>query len=233
MGPTRRHSALTAELISSRPQEADLGLLLKSQPSAPSADWGAVGAVASWLAVLVAVVVGLAVLRQVRLMRDQNAMQVLVQVFEKHQSRLSAARTYVFMTVRLIPTDELHTRGIEAIDPKWRDEVVHLAWFYDHVGLLVSHGVVDLEPISGYMGDTVIRNWRILEPLIMAERRRRRDGIDDLRWQRYFENLYQLILDCPPSQARGRQRHWVLEGEPGRGSPMLAAFRAGARTGHR
>lgn len=185
----------------------------RQQVDVSGVDWGVVEASAGWLAALVAVAVAAVIWRQVRLMRDANAMGVLLQLFERHQHELAPAREYVYHAVRRIPTQQLRERGLEAIDEDRREEVTKLAWFYDHVGALVAHGVVDVEPVSGYMGDTIIRNWQILEPLITAERNKRTASTDRLRWQRYFENLYQLVLHCPPEQARGRQPQWMLTQE--------------------
>lgn len=71
--------------------------------------------------------------------------KVLIDMFNEHRSEhLASARTAG------------HTR-LKECDPKQvlaglLDDIRDLAWFYDNLGRLVHHGVVDIEPVSGYLG---------------------------------------------------------------------------------
>ena len=93
-----------------------------------------------------------------------------------------------------------------------RDLVRELAWFYDNLGALVAHGVIDIEPVSGYLGGSVISVWERLEPVVLAERARRAgNGMPDPnRWQEYFENLYHLVREVPADRSRAQTRLWRL-----------------------
>ena len=56
----------------------------------------------------------------------------------------------------------------------------------------------------------VFATRRTQEPLIDAERAFRGHTTDPKRWQVYFENLVRLVEECPPDQARQKQRNWKL-----------------------
>lgn len=56
-------------------------------------------------------------------------------------------------------------------------------------GAMVAHQIVDLKPISRYLGGSVLDMWTALQQLVVAERYRRRVASDPSRWQRYFEYL--------------------------------------------
>jgi hypothetical protein len=132
---------------------------------------------------------GLVSVRQLRLTEHANTLPVLVDLFREHRSaRLAQARQVVY---EQSPTWDL-SAGLEGLPESERDLVRELAWFYDNLGALVTHGVVDIEPVSGYLGGSVISVWERLEPLVQAERvkRARNDLPDPNRWQEYFENLY-------------------------------------------
>ncbi|WP_043457645.1 DUF4760 domain-containing protein [Streptomyces fulvoviolaceus] len=143
---------------------------------------------------------GLASLRQLRLTEHANTLPVLVDLFREHRSvHLARARQVVH---EQLPACNL-AAGLEGLPESERDLVRELAWFYDNRGALVTHGVVDIEPVSGYLGGSVISVWERLEPLVQAERakRARNDLPDPNRWQEYFENLYHLVREMPAEQA--------------------------------
>ena len=185
----------------------------------------AITAGSSAVTAVTAIIAGLFIWRQLRTLRQTNAMSVLVNLFERHQADLSKARRVVFSEISKIPRSELRCRGIYAVPRKYREDITNLAWFYDHVGLLVAERVVDLEPVAGYMGDSVITNWELLEPLITGERNRRKNDIDPDRWQWYFENLYNMILRCSPPGARLRQASWIGDMPSGRSRRLIRALR--------
>ena len=62
--------------------------------------------------------------------------------------------------------------------------------------------------MSGYLGGAALLVWDRTEPLIEAERQKRRDaGVPDPgRWQEYFELLVTEFRRHPPGQARRKAR---------------------------
>lgn len=152
---------------------------------------------------------GLASVLQLRLAEHTNALPVLVDLFREHRSvRLARARQVVY---EQLPRHDL-SAGLEGLPESERDLVRELAWYYDNLGALVAHGVVDIGPVSGYLGGSVISVWERVEPLVQAERakRARNDLPDPNRWQEYFENLYQLVRETPAEEARAQTRRWRL-----------------------
>lgn len=161
--------------------------------------------VISIVAVVASVVLGW---RALTLTRHSNTMPVLIDLFREHRSeRLAAARQFVYFD---LPACDL-SLGMDGLPEDKKGLVRDLAWYYDNLGALVAHGVIDIAPVSGYLGQSVLLNWEIMQPLIQAERKKRQDSYDPERWQIYFENLYHLIREQPPEKARSGQRMWRLQ----------------------
>lgn len=153
------------------------------------------------VSVLALCVSGTISLRALRISRHQNETRILIELFTEHRSpHLAAARVYVHEQLRQFNPAE----GLEAIPADKRDMVRDLAWFYDNLGVLVHHDVVDLAPISGYLGGSVLDVWPKMRPFVLAEREKRRIAgtTDPTRWQAYFEMLHDRISKLPPEQAR-------------------------------
>lgn len=158
------------------------------------------------------VAVGVSILfsyRQAKLTRHTNTLPVLVDFFTDHRSdRLAAARDFIFKEIEEYDV----SLGLACLPEDKQSVVREIAWFYDNLGALVTHDVVDIEPVSGYLGVSVILCWEKLLPLIQAERALRTpSGVDPDRWQAYFENLYHLVRENPPAQARKNQPRWRLQ----------------------
>ncbi|MGW6272208.1 DUF4760 domain-containing protein [Streptomyces sp. NPDC055060] len=161
------------------------------------------------VSVMALAVSGAVSFRQLRLTEHANTLPVLVDLFREHRTvRLAHARRIVN---RRLPAYDLSDR-LEGLPEEERDLVRELAWYYDNLGALVAHGVVDIVPVSGYLGGSVTTCWEIMEPLVRAERTKRaRNGLPDPnRWQEYFENLYHLVREMPAEHARASSRHWRL-----------------------
>jgi hypothetical protein len=145
--------------------------------------------------------------RAQRLSRHANTLPVLVQLFSEHRGeRLAEGRRIVRQDMEPVPRED----GFASIPAEQRQLVRELAWFYDNLGALVAHDIVDLAPVSGYLGTSVVETWRVLEPFITVERTRRARDLDPSRYLEYFENLAFLIDANPPLDARTSQRNWCL-----------------------
>lgn len=159
--------------------------------------------------------------RTLTLARHSNAMPVLVDLFREHRGQqLADARRFVYFDLSQFDL----SLGLNGLPEDKQALVRDLSWFYDNLGALVAHGVIDIAPVSGYLGQSVLVNWEKMQPLITAERKKRQDSYDPERWQVYFENLYYLIREKSPEKARSVQRMWRLQNpalEPTRisGSP--------------
>ncbi|MFE1556708.1 hypothetical protein ACFW6V_17220 [Streptomyces sp. NPDC058734] len=167
------------------------------------------GVVALVLSGLALVVSGAASVRQLRLARHANTLPVLVDLFREHRSdHLATARLYVF---RDLPHCD-PSAGLAGLPQDKQELVRDLAWYYDNLGALVTHGVVDLGPVSGYLGGSVINMWEGIAPFIEAERAQREAAqmADIVRPQVYFENLYHLVRKNLPATARAAEPLWRL-----------------------
>lgn len=166
--------------------------------------------IAALLVSVVALLVsGAASYSQLRLAKHANTLPVLVELFREHRSdHLAEARRFVHQE---LPRRDI-SEGLDSLSSEEAKKVRDLAWFYDNLGALVAHGVVDIDPISGYLGGSVISTWESMRPLIVAHRARRMAaGRDDgAQWQGYYENLYQLVRLHPPAAVRNRLDRWSL-----------------------
>lgn len=141
-----------------------------------------------------------AALRQLQLARHANVVPVLIDLFREHRSRpLMEARRFVYT--------ELHqcdlSLGLKGLpNEQTRDSVRELMWFYDNLGVMVAYRVVDVEPLAGYLGGSVIDMWSALAPLVHAERGLRTVASEPDRWQLYFEYLASRFEQVPPGKAR-------------------------------
>ncbi|MEV5358384.1 hypothetical protein [Streptomyces sp. NPDC052693] len=161
------------------------------------------------VSVVALMVSGVVSLRQLRLTEHANTLPVLVDLFREHRSvRLARARQFVHEE---LPGCDL-SAGLTGLPEDARDLVRELAWYYDNLGALVAHGVVDIKPVSGYLGGSVISVWEHMEPLVVVERAKRAQNAlpDPNRWQEYFENLYHLVRDMPAERARAQTHRWRL-----------------------
>ncbi|MER7804843.1 hypothetical protein ABTX71_31400 [Streptomyces parvulus] len=146
-------------------------------------------------------------LRQLALARHANTLPAVVGLFQEHRGADLARARHIVVS-------ELNGRdlsgGLDAVPEEQRQLVLDLCWFYDNIGALVAHGVVPLAPVSGYLGGSVIETWKIIRPMALAERTKRRQlGFrDPERWQAYYENLYRLVLEAPPEKARTAAAKW-------------------------
>ncbi|WP_455754964.1 DUF4760 domain-containing protein [Streptomyces mirabilis] len=152
---------------------------------------------------------GAASYRQLRLAGHANTLPVLVELFREHRSDyLAEARWFVHQE---LPGRDV-SEGLHSLTREELKLVRDLAWFYDNLGALVAHGIVDIGPVSGYLGGSVISTWESMAPLVVAHRARRSAaGRDEgAEWQGYYENLYHLVKRNPPAAVRNRLERWTL-----------------------
>jgi hypothetical protein len=164
------------------------------------------------LSIVAIIVSSMNSIRQWRLSRHANSLRVLVDLFKEHrEDRLARARKFVYIELANYNTD----KGLSSLPEEERLLVRDLAWFYDNLGALVVHKIVDLKPVAGYLGGSVINVWERLKPIVDVERELRQvAGMPDPgRWQEYFEMLYRMVSVTPGFTAHARiNRPWYLTG---------------------
>jgi hypothetical protein len=161
----------------------------------------------SIVATLSAAAAAIYVKRQTKLIRHANSLPVLVDLFTEHRgARLAEARKLLYERKGQLDLE----RGLDQLPQEEAALIRELSWFYDNLGALVAHDIVDLGPISGYLGGAVLENWATLAPIVTVERKLRSDLADPERYQEYFENLAVLITQLPPGRARTQSAKWRL-----------------------
>ncbi|MFF3246516.1 hypothetical protein ACFYWY_22930 [Streptomyces sp. NPDC002870] len=71
--------------------------------------------------------------------------------------------------------------------------VQRVGLFYNHLGKLVAHGIVDESLIIGSYGRSLLRAWTVLAPYVYLEREARRRHV-----MPYFEDLAWRVSVKPP-----------------------------------
>ena len=133
---------------------------------------------------------------------------MLIDLFKEHRGEwLARARNFIHNEL----SDCDLSRGLDGLPSEGRELLRDHAWSYDNLGALVTHGVIDLDAVSGYLGGSVTSCWKAVRPIVLAERAQRERYDDPDRWQIYFENLNRLLTDLPPDRARESQKLWRLQ----------------------
>lgn len=169
------------------------------------------------IAIVALVVSGATATWQIFLTRHGNTVPVLIDLFREHRGpNLARIRGVVYNDV---PQMDL-SKGLPGLPQEHREDIRDLLWFYDNLGVLVVHRIIDIRPVSGYLGSAAVFVWNRMKPMILSERERRvREGldIDPGRWQHYFELLVEEIRLNPPGSSRAhskwpwaRARRYVL-----------------------
>lgn len=134
-------------------------------------------------------------LRQLRLARHTNLLPVMIDMFQEfRQPEFKEHLAYIQDRLwdECPPQD---SAGWPLPPAAW----VHVApatSFFNTVGLLVAHGVIDEIVPASYMGGSILRTWSRLAPYVHRERERRQDP----NYLGFFEHLAFLAHRNPPSR---------------------------------
>ncbi|WP_141746854.1 DUF4760 domain-containing protein [Streptomyces agglomeratus] len=160
------------------------------------------------LAVLVAVVAlatSVAVSRrQLRLAQNSNVLPIIIELFrETREPEFSHAIEYI--STRLA-AEHSPDNGYRSLPPEAKRHIRRVSLFYDDVGKLVAHGVVEERLVIGSYGLNIVSMWDVLAPYIYRER------LLTSKAMLYFEDLAARakarpmstvhteigLLECPP-----------------------------------
>jgi hypothetical protein len=108
------------------------------------------------------------------------------------------SRRYVFRELSAVTDPAL---GISALPDGARVPVIRVFHFLDHLGFLVSSGIIDQVAVSRLMGLSVLRSWKVLGPYIEREREARNQPDCGV----YFEDLTER-LRCLQGKTAKRHR---------------------------
>ncbi|MFI7410296.1 hypothetical protein ACIBU0_16700 [Streptomyces sp. NPDC049627] len=106
--------------------------------------------------------------RQIRLAHNSNLLPVVVELFrETRQSEFSRAIEYIKSDLARDHSPEF---GYRRLPDEPLGHVRRVSLFYDDVGKLVAHGIVDERLIIGSYGPNILNMWEVLAPYIYRER---------------------------------------------------------------
>ncbi|MFE4581046.1 DUF4760 domain-containing protein [Streptomyces chartreusis] len=106
--------------------------------------------------------------RQLRLANNSNVLPVVVELFrETRQPEFSRAIEYISLD---LAREHSPDSGYRRLPEEPLRHVRLVSLFYDDVGKLVAHGVVDERLIIGSYGPNIVNMWEVLAPYFYRER---------------------------------------------------------------
>ncbi|ROO86707.1 hypothetical protein EDD29_4285 [Actinocorallia herbida] len=130
-------------------------------------------------------------LRQIRVASGGLHLPVVLETFDYSRSTAwFEAQEYVLTTL----AHEHHAEtGWRGLPEEARTHVNIIGLFYDDLGKLVAHGVIDQSLVIGSYGMNIVRLWDSLAPFVYTERR---EHVPQF-WM-YFEDLAARTAALPP-----------------------------------
>jgi hypothetical protein len=130
--------------------------------------------------------------RSVRATRASQSLAVIKDIFgQRHQPEfvdaLAAVRTPDFRS----GVDA--AEGVTGLPQDKRLQANRLCIFYDDLGKLVAHGIIDEDLVIGSYGYGIMWAWKALEPFIRAQR-----VLNGTNYNIYFEDLALRAERNPP-----------------------------------
>jgi len=92
------------------------------------------------------------------------------------------------------------TKGFMGLPKNAKKQVTSVSQFFETLGQLVAHNIIDEDLVIGYMGGSILNVWKVLEKYIYQERKIRKEmGIGE-EYQEFFEDLVVRIKEKPPAE---------------------------------
>lgn len=120
-------------------------------------------------------------LRQLRLADNSNLLPVIIDMFKETRSP-EFLRSVEYIRAEL--PGHPHDNGYRHLPEEPREHIRRVGMFYDDLGKLVAHGVVDERLVLGTYHRNVQRMWEFLGPYVYSER-----AEHDTLTMAYFEDL--------------------------------------------
>jgi hypothetical protein len=140
---------------------------------------------------------------QLRQSSITNAQPLAIDLFREFRER-SADRRRLH---KELPKIKDSAKGFESIaDEELQQLARSTSHWYDNIGVLVAHGMVEPEYVAGFLGTSAIDTWNLLKRFIVGDRECRKSIGQDDDYQDYFEYLVRLRFegDLPPREVRRR-----------------------------
>lgn len=134
------------------------------------------------MSVLALLVSALLAYRQIGLTVGANHLPVILDAFREIRSvEFQDSQKYIF---ERLTSEHGSARGYRDIDEPARSHLQAVGSFYDDLGKLVAHKIIDEGVIIGAYGDTIMALWKVIRPYVCRERELR-----GTRGYVYFEDL--------------------------------------------
>lgn len=133
--------------------------------------------------------------------KKNNSIPIVVDMFQEFRSEsFKNDQKFIFENLSVIYKPPV---GYRELNPVHQRKVMHVSHFYDNLGLLVAHKIVDERLITSFMGEATLMTWKKLEPFIRRERELvlKTNGVND-DYQTFFEDLAARVLANPPHEIR-------------------------------
>ena len=162
--------------------------------------------IASLVVAVVAVVLSAAFAhRQVGEMRRANSITLAMNIFEEFRSATFKAHSATVLK-RLDTNTIAPHLGLSKLPEPIRSDAYRISHFYDTLGALVAHKLVDEELIFAFMGEAIDGAWSALRPYIQGEA-----WLRGTEYQVYFRDLARRSHDHPASIVR---KQFILRPPP-------------------
>ncbi|RBQ15584.1 hypothetical protein DP939_35005 [Spongiactinospora rosea] len=131
-------------------------------------------------------------LRQIRLASGGLHLPVVLETFlHSRNPAWFKAQEYV---LTMLAHEYQAERGWRGLPEQARAQVNTIGLFYDDLGKLVAHGMIDQRLVIGSYGTNIVRLWDALAPYVYTERHNHAP----LHFWIYFEDLAARTAATPP-----------------------------------
>lgn len=120
--------------------------------------------------------------RQLKLARDSNVLPIVIDVFKETRSP-EFSQSIEYIRDKLV-ANQASDDGYRNLPEEAKAHIRRVGLFYDDIGKLVAHGVVDEQLILEAYGRSVAKAWSWLAPYVYSEREKHQNLT-----MVYFEDL--------------------------------------------
>ena len=141
-------------------------------------------------------------IRQLREASKANAFPSAVDLFREYRNKeMVAARR---LLSEKLPTLE-DTGGIQDLPDDVAQAALKVSHYLDNLGVLVANDLLRPKLAAGFLGDSTLRQWTLLEPFILRERAMR----SPTAYLQYFEHLAVTLKEIRPARVRTELKTWT------------------------
>jgi hypothetical protein len=136
--------------------------------------------------------------------KKANALPVISEIFNQWRSLDFNASLRRLIDARF---EELAVPGFESLPRKLRQDAYEVCYFFDYLGTLAAHKIMNEDIIIGVMGTRLAQMWEIMSDLIRRERACRAHSLPQSvppGFLVYYEHLAKRINDLGGKEAARR-----------------------------